>query len=378
MADTSKNSSQLPQGVALATIKDGNDSSNSKHLKPSWAIALLEAKLGLEPSIPEAKSAIQYTAIDALFSPGEIKDADNEPSRQELMNKIAELKGCQTLKKIAMFRKELFKGVSQAKSHETQRLFKHIKKLKSEFQTTDQSAASAFEHDLALTKSLDVNIFTDRLVTHTIRKSKPLAEHPQLKCYALKDSTAQCDAFLSSDQEKDAEATQKITQRLTSSKSLASCVSAFKNNLFVYLGLRKDPNQKKSLKKKETEFDEPKPKKAKTKDSKDDSSKKAESKFVTSLGDFDEEDDEFKKLYGIKGKNRPGQRHRRKIYEQEFGEEANHVKSKIESNPHPQKPSGSSKPKPEEKLHPSWEAKRKQKLLISMNSAPKNNKIVFD
>lgn len=117
--------------------------------------------------------------------------------------------------------------------------------------------------------------------------------------------------------------------------------------------------------------------------------------FVTSLGNLDEDDEEFKKLYGIKGKNRPGQRLRRKypasliqanlssrIYEQEFGEEANHVKAKVESNPLPQKSSTPakhrSKPKPEEKLHPSWEAKRKQKLSINLNAAPGNKKIVFE
>ena len=64
----------------------------------------------------------------------------------------------------------------------------------------------------------------------------------------------------------------------------------------------------------------------------------------------------------IEKKNRKGQRQRRKEWELKFGTDAKHLKL-----PPKQK---------EENLHPSWEAKRKEKLKMAME--PKATKIVFE
>ncbi|KAI0243499.1 hypothetical protein L0F63_006173, partial [Massospora cicadina] len=131
-------------------------------------------------------------------------------------------------------------------------------------------------------------------------------------CFNLQDQSSHRSAF--SLAEQDEFPCQKVAQRLTSSKMLANCVSMLKDSLLVYLGFRESLNLKdKPAKRMCTSGEAAKneehfPKKAKNNDARP---KRNESVFITSLGGF-EEDDEFKKLYGIKGKNRPGQRYRRK------------------------------------------------------------------
>ncbi|KAJ1962946.1 hypothetical protein GGI12_002338 [Dipsacomyces acuminosporus] len=105
--------------------------------------------------------------------------------------------------------------------------------------------------------------------------------------------------------------------------------------------------------------------------------------------DYDEEaDDAFDKLYGANApKNRPGQRARRAMYEKKYGKEANHIKiltkdkkPKREAAERPyssgkrsssnKSSSGSAEP-----VHPSWEAKRRERQMLA--SAPKSQKVVF-
>ena len=75
---------------------------------------------------------------------------------------------------------------------------------------------------------------------------------------------------------------------------------------------------------------------------------------------IDEEVEETMKSEQVK--NRKGQRQRRKEYELKYGSEAKHLKfAKVESK---------------EKLHPSWEAKKREKLL--MQSLPMATKTVFE
>ncbi|PIA19675.1 hypothetical protein COEREDRAFT_78978 [Coemansia reversa NRRL 1564] len=99
--------------------------------------------------------------------------------------------------------------------------------------------------------------------------------------------------------------------------------------------------------------------------------------------DYDEEaDQEFETIYNGKAatKNRPGQRARRKQYENMYGEEANHIKlSKKEKNHHSS--ANSSQPataEKDEEVHPSWQAKRHEKELLEQAKSVKGKKIVFD
>ncbi|KAJ2826214.1 hypothetical protein GGI24_002960 [Coemansia furcata] len=107
--------------------------------------------------------------------------------------------------------------------------------------------------------------------------------------------------------------------------------------------------------------------------------------------EYDEKaDEDFKKLYeGVERKNRPGQRARRQKFEQVYGKEANHIKLLTKDKKPRDKPKrhattgDAATPKPAaasatEQMHPSWEAKRRQKEILAQAKEVKGNKIVFD
>ncbi|ORY05332.1 hypothetical protein K493DRAFT_404374 [Basidiobolus meristosporus CBS 931.73] len=102
----------------------------------------------------------------------------------------------------------------------------------------------------------------------------------------------------------------------------------------------------------------------------------------------DYEDEAFDKIYGKVKKNRPGQRARKMMWERIHGNNANHIKAQLaaekqaaqEAKWRDQQTYGDADRKPKrgaaEKLHPSWEAKRHQK-----NAAARpfqGTKITFD
>ncbi|KAJ2353516.1 hypothetical protein GGF43_003479 [Coemansia sp. RSA 2618] len=111
--------------------------------------------------------------------------------------------------------------------------------------------------------------------------------------------------------------------------------------------------------------------------------------------EYDEVDDkDFMKIYHGKDgkKNRPGQRQRRRQHEREFGSDANHVKllerEKPRGNPGQQRrqhaagaeQSKGSKPAlsaKDQTMHPSWEAKRRERELLEQAKTIKGQKIVF-
>ncbi|KAK9767566.1 hypothetical protein K7432_002539 [Basidiobolus ranarum] len=101
------------------------------------------------------------------------------------------------------------------------------------------------------------------------------------------------------------------------------------------------------------------------------------SMFMDTLGGYkssdpeDYEDEAFDQIYGKPKKNRPGQRARKMMWEKLHGNNANHIKAQIEAEKQAaqvakwraQQTFGD-KPRQRattEKLHPSWEAKKKQK-----------------
>ncbi|KAI8149465.1 hypothetical protein BJV82DRAFT_685692 [Fennellomyces sp. T-0311] len=106
------------------------------------------------------------------------------------------------------------------------------------------------------------------------------------------------------------------------------------------------------------------------------------------------EDPDFDKYYlgeEKKKPNRMGQRNRRKLFEEQYGKEANHIKEARKARQHLGK-KGAKKdtkdkpaPKPKqnmEEFHPSWQAKRQQQEMmaaaLSGSAKPANKKIVFD
>lgn len=124
-----------------------------------------------------------------------------------------------------------------------------------------------------------------------------------------------------------------------------------------------------------------------------------ESKSETESEDEDEEDEsiidnvsysgesEFSELhddedlpgYGVKKKNRPGQQARRKMWEEKYGNAANHIVQQKQKQPKPKPHYRESKSEriDNANVHPSWEAKRKlkQQQLVAQ---PQGKKIVFD
>ncbi|KAJ1798375.1 hypothetical protein LPJ59_002538 [Coemansia sp. RSA 2399] len=146
-------------------------------------------------------------------------------------------------------------------------------------------------------------------------------------------------------------------------------------------------------------------------ENKGDDDANTKSTFVSTLGDFDSGDDSastaggkkrkvdsgdysdgddaaFKEIYGIgEPRNRPGQRARRQKFEKIYGDEANHVKLR-QKDKKPKRTFSDDKaqgiretPKPDtsaDKLHPSWEAKRKQKEIMDRAKHVKGTKIVFE
>lgn len=146
-----------------------------------------------------------------------------------------------------------------------------------------------------------------------------------------------------------------------------------------------------------------------------DNKNKRTSKFLSSLNDSDaplvdidvsdsEDQDEWLDDPFPK-KNRPGQRARRKQWEEKYGTEAKHVKMEAEKraqsggmddrrdvkrprmfkdnrfvNPPPEMKKEPAPVKIDESMHPSWIAakKKKEELMKVMSQAPKAKKIVFN
>lgn len=378
MTDNHKKDEDFARETLSSDKTISETSAANLHLKTAWAIALLEAKLGLKPSISNAKTAKRHTSILALFSPGELKDAESGPTREELENKLAHLKASRTSDKMATFRKQLLKGVKATKTHEALRLIKRLKQARAESEGQVGDVAD-IEKELELTKSLNLETFTDQLVSHAICKTKPLAQHPHLQRFILEDQPSHCSVF--STAEGDELRCQKIVNRMTSFKILAQHVSKLKEDLLIHLGLKQPPkpsdksDKRKRIDDEATKPRDPLPPKAESKPIR---SKIKTSVFVSSLNGS-EEDEQFKKLYGIK-RNRPGQHARRELFERKYGSNANHLKLRKAQEAVKAKPKPKPKPKPaqNEKLHPSWEAKRRQKLSIDPSVIPKNNKIIFD
>ncbi|KAI9337282.1 hypothetical protein BDR26DRAFT_864116 [Obelidium mucronatum] len=130
------------------------------------------------------------------------------------------------------------------------------------------------------------------------------------------------------------------------------------------------------------------------------SSSKIESAFLETLNggslsdvefsDFSEDDDDERKIQQKvaatkskkeeekRKKNRPGQRARRELYEQQYGKQANHIVNKELTLVNKiRKPAVAKAAAPivDEKLHPSWAAKKAQKIQIS--AIPAGKKISF-
>ncbi|KAI8967453.1 hypothetical protein BDF20DRAFT_928362 [Mycotypha africana] len=263
------------------------------------------------------------------------------------------------------------------------------------------------EEDLKLyEKELEIlkNIELDSLVDRTLKKK--LQKHPELK-----DDELIKDTIISSlnTQKTDDLTVQNIESRLLANKSINAEVAENINGFYTIIkGNIEKIEQRKQEAQKRKEAEEAKKRKLeengqnpKMKRSKTDAS----SEFTDSLGipkgpyKYDETKDEFfQKIYeGKKKPNRPGQRQRRKQWEELYGKDAKHIQSEYEKREEKRRAKPDYKPPKKkqapaahrtkaapaasaEPVHPSWEAKRMQEEIMSKalsGEGPKNNKIVF-
>lgn len=378
-----------PETQETSYVGVGNQAS-SGYAKLGWDIAVLEAKLGLEPSIPKAQFFAKRYKVASLFTPAELQDNGVEPSKREIQAKIDQLQLERTLEKLSELRRFVCKELKEAVKYEVLRLHNRIKKLEKDATDTEVKDQTDISTELKYTKNIDLDIFSRSMIGAVVRKNRLLADHPHLKTFQT--SISYKEAFTNDTKELGEEKSEllvaKISQRLLSSKILSSASARVKDELFEHFGLNKKEAPKKTKPASKSDEVHPENSAKDTLPSKKKVSKKSaqknmsESLFVGKLGDFDEEDQDFKELYGIKGKNRPGQRQRRKMIEEKYGHESNHIKANSKSKPTSFQPQLDTQPKldkrPLEKLHPSWEAKKQLRLKISLSDPPKNNKIVFD
>lgn len=104
----------------------------------------------------------------------------------------------------------------------------------------------------------------------------------------------------------------------------------------------------------------------------------------SSFGDPFDGDDGYEALEKGKKKNRPGQQARRQKWEQLYGQQANHLQQQQQQQQRNRQPahrrSGQQPEQPvPESLHPSWEAKRRQRELMkgASSSTTTGTKILF-
>ncbi|KAJ1944808.1 hypothetical protein GGF37_002013 [Kickxella alabastrina] len=120
---------------------------------------------------------------------------------------------------------------------------------------------------------------------------------------------------------------------------------------------------------------------------------KSSKKYKGGKDAYDEvADKDFKNIYGTadaERKNRPGQRARRQKFEKMYGKDANHVKlMEKDKKEKPRQPAPQFQKKPDNKpiapaakseaMHPSWEAKIRQKKIMEQAKSIQGTKIVFD
>ncbi|KAI8077186.1 hypothetical protein BDF21DRAFT_439225 [Thamnidium elegans] len=254
-----------------------------------------------------------------------------------------------------------------------------------------------YENELEILKNIDL----EQLVEKTI-KSK-LLKHNTLKHEELVKDLIESSMKPT---EKSDQVTQNIESRLISQKPVVTEVT---NMMTSFQSIIKGNNEKIEKKKaeeaKKKKMEEAKKRKAEEAEKDKLNNKKPKmvakskpgtSEFIETLGDDENEDENFQKIYeGEKKPNRVGQKQRRKQWEEKYGREANHIAAEFKKREEKRLANPDYRPKkkpapkhvqtssaPAEPVHPSWEAKRLQEEIMSKalsgRGGPSNNKIVFD
>ncbi|KAI7899859.1 uncharacterized protein BX663DRAFT_519736, partial [Cokeromyces recurvatus] len=318
--------------------------------------------------------------------------------------KVAEIP--KQIRKIKTARESVENSKEEKEKDEESKAAEGDKKEKKPKKKLTKEDLEYYEKELEILKNVDLDVLAKKTLKSKLRKHETLKDEEAIK--EVIDSSLKVEK--TSDQ-----LTQNVESRLVASKPVLvevnELLKAFQN--IIRGNIEKIEKRKADvLKKKEAE--EAKKRKAEEEEVKKSDAKRTRTKlagsseFIESLGGgggvYDEKDDEdFKKIYeGTKKPNRPGQRQRRKQWEEMYGREANHIASAYKkreekrlANPDykPKKKKSTPKPAPKptlphkkdnipnEPVHPSWEAKRIQEEIMSKalsGQGLSNKKIVFD
>ncbi|KAJ1950611.1 hypothetical protein EC988_004327 [Linderina pennispora] len=371
----------------------------------NWQIALLEARTGKGASTHKAKQAEEKRH----------KDKETESPDLALVEELTKLRNEKIKTKLFHIKRELRSLAKKIQGQEVQKTSRQLKTAREKGDSVE-----ATEQLLAQIKAVDLDVVVGMAVRRMKKKSRAVRE-------ALDNDEEEQAVELNDD---------KAMQRVLNGKLMGPAIGKQVLELESILKGVPPPSRERFIKKKKTTEQDPAPKKESVGDAQDEeagdgfisgsdfdsdgyestsdlenesgkakSLKESSSVYVTSLGDLasddsdsdkprkkkakkskDDEldygkdyDKDFDKLYGSKQpKNRMGQRARRRLAERKFGKEANHIKVlEKEKKPRVQQTEQRQPKAPikEQPMHPSWEAKRRERQMLAM--APKSKKIVF-
>jgi len=325
----------------------------------------------------------------------------NEGDKDDLLSQIFEIKQDKITGKIYHLKKELRKAIKKAKNFEIQKKIKKIKNIRNteteeEKKESSNDEIKKIEEQINQIKKLKLDEISDKFLYDSIRNDEILGKHTILTLYRTSNRPKDNET---NEQEQNKDLINNILNANITKTCIASIINDIKKVIEVF-----DQN---IIEKSITLDDKPKPKskkrkkksKAKKQKANDDAmdfnsededdngqgltSKSYDSMFMSSLNggvddDYYSDEDSASDIIEEKRpkkKNRMGQRERQKLWEKNYGKNANHLKKAREMKLKEKKKDKDSKLP--ENLHPSWEAKRlmKEKSKIVEFSG---KKITFD
>ncbi|KAJ2456169.1 E3 SUMO-protein ligase pli1 [Coemansia sp. RSA 2336] len=391
----------------------------------NWEISVLEAQVGAGKSFWKAKAKVakeqREKARKAKHTAGvtgqeaAISAEPSVASKEEAEARLAELRREKANRKLYVVRKHSKALVTKLVRFEKKRLLRKIKQHQSNLSeanaadNTEQAAIDECEKNIEATVALPIEDLTTCLMSRIKKRiaedgldipplSSELQEFNASKCVQrvlgahqaiefIKETATDLHEILTGT--KRAAKKQELPQETKAAKSSTPEVSAAYDGYESTSDLEADRAGRKS---------EPASVFVSRLDGNDSdesvsNSRRKSKKDKRKRHDASEEDDLFMEIYQGKEvkKNRPGQRQRRKQYEQLYGDEANHIKIwKKEKKPshssrqHKQtiaepaketKPSNATASNKPQAMHPSWEAKRRERELLEQAKSIKGQKI---
>ncbi|KAJ1737478.1 hypothetical protein LPJ72_000449 [Coemansia sp. Benny D160-2] len=401
----------------------------------NWEISLLEAKTGEGSSswkalakeakrkrVEEKKGKLSTGATTKLKTPND--DSDTVETQQEKLRRLRIEKAQRALHQ----RRRIFHSIIKTiASLEKQKRLRRVKKAKALLESSDTNEKDMEEAKATISENTEILENVQKI------KVDDLVECMVLKFY--KGSPVVREAFGEYECEPHIKS---LSDDKTAMRMLndIKAVNVIKAAVLAVEALIEGSNTKeaknlakektKQMKKSKKELSKQEALKNKSVGQADNEDTSAKSTFVASLGDFDSDDyddddddidtakpnkrkvvdgdysddeKDFNAIYGInERRNRPGQRARRQKYENMYGDEANHIKlkrkdkkpkqsfnhtdtnidnnrKKIYVSPRQERQKSNTQ---DEKLHPSWEAKKKQKEIMEQALNTKGTKIIFD